>query len=299
MNILKTPTINLAIGPNCPVRCEGCYNHFGNTHEKENTLVKPYEVSDFIDNIVEATQDKIKITVSGGDPLHHPEITSILRDLRSKPVEEIKLDTVGSAFLAAPRIIFKGRGIATRIQPQTITPFVDSISLPLDGATQDSIESFRKGRRNLLRETYMLSEILKDLDMDFGFNTVVHSSNISEMQQIHDLARDLGAKTWQAFEYDPKGPNPSRSKDELTLRPSEFDQAVKSLIVSTTEMEVACKSLQRRQGAYFLIDDSGFAWQPNGNSSRKTIGHITNDKEKVIYEWMNHITKLEMDRVQA
>ena len=43
----KEPTINFAIGPNCPVRCEGCYNHFGDTALSGVGLVTASEVIDF------------------------------------------------------------------------------------------------------------------------------------------------------------------------------------------------------------------------------------------------------------
>ncbi len=36
--IVRHPRLNLAIGPNCPVRCEGCYNNFGESFSNGGSL---------------------------------------------------------------------------------------------------------------------------------------------------------------------------------------------------------------------------------------------------------------------
>jgi len=46
----RGPRLNLAIGPNCPVRCEGCYNSFGNT-ASEGGIITASEVIDFATEI--------------------------------------------------------------------------------------------------------------------------------------------------------------------------------------------------------------------------------------------------------
>ena len=49
LEVHKEPTINFAVGPSCPVRCEGCYNHFGET-SKLGGLVSADEIIDFADD---------------------------------------------------------------------------------------------------------------------------------------------------------------------------------------------------------------------------------------------------------
>lgn len=108
---LKGPTINLAIGPACPVRCEGCYTHFGNTSSLGG-LVTADEVIDFAGSA--QAEGVSQATLSGGDPLFHPEIVAIARGLRELGLK-VKLDTVGTAFLGPARVVFKGRGQVAKI----------------------------------------------------------------------------------------------------------------------------------------------------------------------------------------
>jgi hypothetical protein len=56
---------------------------------------------------------------------------------------------------------------------------------------------------------------------------------------------------------------------------------------------VACKSLQARTGAYFLVDDSGHALEPAGEGLRHVFGHITHDPELVMAALRQHIRELQ------
>jgi hypothetical protein len=55
---------------------------------------------------------------------------------------------------------------------------------------------------------------------------------------------------------------------------------------------VACKSLQARTGAYFLVDDSGHAWKPAGDGLRHVFGHVTRDRDLVMAALRQHIREL-------
>ena len=75
---IRGPRLNLAIGPNCPVRCEGCYNNFGNSYSSGG-LITSEEIIDFASDVRERDIDGV--TLSGGDPLFHPEIVNIVTGL--------------------------------------------------------------------------------------------------------------------------------------------------------------------------------------------------------------------------
>jgi MoaA/NifB/PqqE/SkfB family radical SAM enzyme len=124
----------------------------------------------------------------------------------------------------------------------------------------------------------------------FGFNTVAHAANISKLEEIRKIAENLGAYEWQVFEYDTSGPNPTNKKASLQLAEGVFD-VVTSQLVSQSTMKIVCKSLQKRTGSYFLIDDSGMAWQPLGEQQRKIIGHITRDRAIVLDALRSHISQ--------
>lgn len=131
--------LNLAVGPSCFVRCDGCYNLFGRTATRGG-LVTMRELEPFVRSAREFGVDQV--TVSGGDPLTHPEIFDILAMLRSLGFF-IKMDTVGSAFMRDSRIQFYGSGSVSQVDPASIAPLVDMIGLPLDGASTMVQRRFR------------------------------------------------------------------------------------------------------------------------------------------------------------
>lgn len=286
--VSKEPTINFAIGPYCPVRCEGCYNHFGNTFQ-HGSLVTGEEVVDF----AAAAQGEgvTQATLSGGDPLFHPEIALITQELKDLGLK-VKLDTVGTAFLGNAPIVFKGRGTVNKVDVADIAPHVDFVNVPLDGARQNTVANFRRGRPNLLNETVAVARLLKKAGVSFGFNTVANASNLSELWAIREIAEREGASEWQVFEYDPNGPNPTNQKSRLKLAPGQFDEATAGLATTENGLKVVCKSLATRSGAYFLVDDSGRAWKPDGEGTRQIFGHITNERDIVMAALGRHITEL-------
>jgi len=286
--VAKEPTINLAIGPMCPVRCEGCYTHFGNTASLGG-LITGNEVVAFAGSA--QAEGVSQATLSGGDPLFHPEIVAIAQGIRELGLK-IKLDTVGTALLGPARVVFKGHGRVAKIEVDEISPNVDFVNIPLDGARQKTVENFRRGRGNLLAETRAVARLLRDAGITFGFNTVANTSNLDELPAIRDMAEEDGASEWQVFEYDPDGPNPTRQKPRLKLAPGQFANATRGLESTSGRLKVTCKSLQARARAYFLVDDSGQAWKPAGEGLRHVFGHITHDRELVMAALRQHIREL-------
>lgn len=240
----KEPTINFAIGPNCPVRCE-CYNYFGDT-AKLGGLVTAEEVIDF----------------------------------------------VGTVLLGDAPILYKGRGTVAKVEVSDIAPYTDRANIPLDGATQETINTFRHGRPNLLHETRLVAGVLRSTGVLFGFNTTANAGNIGELAAIRDIAEEEGAVEWQVFEYDPNGPNPTNKKDALRLAPGQFDEATNGLVSTSGNLQIVCKSLQARSGMYFMVNDAGTAWKPREQGGQDIIGHITADREQVLAALRRHIEGL-------
>lgn len=284
----KEPTINLAIGPMCPVRCEGCYAHFGNT-SRLGGLITADEVVSFARSAQE--QGVRQATLSGGDPLFHPEIVAIARGVRDLGLT-VKLDTVGTALLGPARVVYKGRGQAEKVEVCAIRPHVDFVSIPLDGARQETVASFRRGRPNLLAETRAVARLLRSAGIPFGFNTVANARNLSELPAMREIAEEDGASEWQVFEYDPDGPNPTNLKSRLVLAPGQFAERTRDLALAPGRMKVTCKSRAVRAGAYFLVDDSGQAWKPSGGGTRHVFGHVTKDRELVLAALRQHMSEL-------
>jgi MoaA/NifB/PqqE/SkfB family radical SAM enzyme len=122
---------------------------------------------------------------------------------------------------------------------------------------------------------------------------VANTSNLDELRAIRDIAEEDGASEWQVFEYDSDGPNPTKRKSRLRLAPGQFAERTRDLGSTSGHLKVACKSLQARTGAYFLVDDSGHAWKPAGEGLRHVFGHVTHDRELVMAALRQHIRELQ------
>ncbi len=256
----------------------GCYNHFGETAQFGG-LVTAEQVIEFATDA--RSEGVTQATLSGGDPLFHPEIVPILGGLKDLGMK-IKLDTVGTAFLDDSPIVYKGRGIAAKVEVTEIAPHVDFVNIPLDGARQETVAHFRRGRANLLAETKAVANLLRNAGVDFGFNTVANARNLDELSSMKDIVEEEGAVEWQIFEYDPEGPNPTNKKSSLRLNPGQFEQATEGIAPTNDRLRIVSKSLQTRSGAYFLVDDSGLAWKPAGEGFRHVLGSITTDRAQVL-----------------
>lgn len=286
--IIRQPRLNLAVGPNCPVRCEGCYNSFGDTFSTGG-LVTLDEITDFAAEVGARGIDGV--TLSGGDPLFHPEIVDIVNDLHDIAYR-VKIDTVGTSLLEDSMIIFKGRGLTPRVDIDAIKDSVESITLPLDGADQETIEYFRRGRKNIFEETKAIAHLLTEAGVKFGFNTVVHAKNSDQVKEIGDLALSLGAFEWHVFEYDTTGPNPSRQKEVLRIDYEDFEAATQNLgqmALDGMRLDLRTRDSRTGAGAYFFVNDAGEAWSPESEGIPVRYGHITRDRDQVLASYDEYL----------
>jgi len=287
------PNLNLAIGPSCFVRCRGCYNYFGNT-ARTGGLVSAEEALDFLceARMLGVTQ----ITISGGDPLTHPEIRQILMGI-SRLGLTTKVDTVGTALITDASVRFYGTGTIKQFSARDIAPYIDTLGLPLDGSSEETSSQFRAGRENLTNEVMKTIVIAKEAGIRVCVNTVAHRGNLADLSRVMGLVVSSGADEWQIFEFQPTGSLGSRAANLLKLDPGEFHSGTQSLLSSNNHspnLKIVYKSRALREGAYFLVDDAGVAWIPAASGNRRTvIGHISTDRKRVLERLKLHIRQRE------
>jgi len=279
--------INFAIGPSCFVRCRGCYNFFGNSYRRGN-LVTAAELLDF-GSAAKGIGVK-KATLSGGDPLTHPQFLPILRGLANLGLI-IKVDTVGTSILGVAAKVFYGQGEVAQVSVLEIARYVSVVGLPLDGASNTTIQRFRVGRPDLLRETCEAVSALKAANVNVCINTVVHQGNVDELDELYEIVVASGADQWQLFEFQPTGPLASRNGDSLRLAPGQFDCMVRRFATTRgARPRIEFKSRSDRKHLYFMVDDTGLAWLPGAAGLDRTVlGHITRDRAKVMTALSGHL----------
>jgi MoaA/NifB/PqqE/SkfB family radical SAM enzyme len=294
---IRKPTLNLAIGPWCPVRCEDCYNLFGDT-AKNGGLITGDEVLDFAAAAGEAGVGRA--IISGGDPLSHPDILKVSAGLHDQDGLGwfTRLDAVGTSFLdpdeaagPGPRIIFKGKGFMPLHNPADFTDHVSRIHIPLDGASQRTAQAFRKGRPNSFEEAFIIADKISAAAIPLGIHSVANQVNIGEFPEMYQLIANRTAATeWRVFQFDPTGPNPSGHSERLALGPGQFEAMTASMdehIVASRGLRVMFGKLgtaeERARGIYFMVNDGGFAYMRRpGQLEVEQLGHITRDRNLVM-----------------
>ena len=286
--------LNLAIGPDCPIRCEGCYNVFAEFGDDQK-LVTAAEVIGFAAAASELGLDQI--TLSGGDPLHHPEIVDIVQDLRPY-AEFIQMDTVGTAFMGETAVLYQGRvpgAKVPKVSMEAVGASIDQLNLPIDDGGRKRLE-FRKGRSKLAFETDDLIWQATYEQVLVGINTVVTAANIGHLLDIRDIVEEHRVHEWQLFQFDPFGPNPSRLKTALQVSDAAFNEATGQLeseifvedgvIVSPL---LSVKGLRQRIGSYIMINAAGIAHreelvEDSGAYSKQihVVGHIVRNEAAVL-----------------
>ena len=270
--------INLSAGSSCFVRCHGCYNHFG---ADADALT-----SGIILEFLEAARSKgaDRVTLCGGDPLSRPDILDLIRGIRGLGYR-ISLDTVGTPLLGNAQTIFYGRHAVGQVDIQMLASLVDEIGIPVDGATEQIIQAFRKGRQNFLSEQLSILSLLNDVNASICVNTVVNQFNIVSLNSILDLLSPFNAvKKWQLFQFIPSGPLGFKNRLKYEISQEAFVVAMESLQIYAESkhntIKIDYKTSASRRGNYLLIDSDGLAWVPKfsidnvPSSNRLIIGDI-------------------------
>jgi MoaA/NifB/PqqE/SkfB family radical SAM enzyme len=267
--------INLSVARSCFVRCDGCYNHFGRVNELAGTDV----IVAFLDRAHRAGVGKV--TLCGGDPLARPDILPLLEHIKELGFV-VNLDTVGTPLLGAVSTVFYGRRPVPRVEAGSLARLVDLIGIPVDGANNATVATFRTGRADLLDEQ---QQVLRVLDGDRArvcVNTVVHRQNIAEVPSIFPLiCRYPCVVKWQLFQFSPTGPLGFRNRDGYLIDEDSFLALDAHLCDEAAARhwsgDIELKTNARRRDAYVLVDSEGLAWQPNkaaATDRRVIVGDI-------------------------
>ena len=287
--------VNFAIGPSCFVKCLGCYDHFGNT-AKRGGLIRADDVLGFAKEA--GALGVAEVTLSGGDPLTHPDIVEIARGLKDNGFF-VNLDTVGKAFLAPAKMAFYGDGEISQVDMFALRGSVDLLGIPIDGPSDAVIGAFRISRTgSMLADGLTLIRMSAEHRMSTCVNTVLHRQNVAFLPELAEVIANSGAKKWQIFEFQPIGPLGSRNASLFRLEPGEFAAATRKLPY-LPNIAVQTKDAAARKEAYFMVDDAGFAWHPGEGADREVIGHVSRDRDLVLVRLARHLasrTTLDFER---
>lgn len=149
----------------CNLKCKHCYV------DKKGFDMPLDTFRDVVDQFFNS--GGLKVLITGGEPLIHPDFEKILRYVRKYG---IRLEVLTNGTLIDKKLA------------RIINKYVDEVQVSIDG-----LKGHEQIRGDWLAKTI---EGLKKLDIDFAISTMVTKFNIQEFNEIEKMVEELGAKRW-------------------------------------------------------------------------------------------------------
>lgn len=146
--------------------------------------MKGYEIRKLLENLTSSMERIPHVIFTGGNPLLHPDFSSILMDAARLRLG-FSVSPAAGDFLTVEQI-FKMEEYG-----------VGSISLSLDGtpSTHDHI----RNRKGSFRKTVELANLIKSEGIRTQINTTIMERNIMDLPFIFHTLRELGINIWELF----------------------------------------------------------------------------------------------------
>ncbi len=192
----------------CPLACKHCRaTACADPYPDELTTEECYKL---IDNIVSFSNPILILT--GGEPMLRADIYDIAR----------------YATDAGLRVVMAPCG--TLIDDESARKILESgvqhISISIDGATAESHDAFR-GVPGAFENSLKGLEAAKRAGIDFQINTTITTDNLHELEQIMNLAVELGASVFNPFMLVPTGRGKDLADHEISA--SQYEQTLEWL----------------------------------------------------------------------
>ncbi len=270
--------LNIFVSQKCFLYCKGCYSY-----SREEKCGQELETDIILEFLKYAYNKGIKkVTICGGDPLTRKDIVKLLRKIK-KIGYYISLDTLGTSILKNVKLDLKQT--IKKTSAKDIASLVDMIGIPIDGSTDDVFSKFRPTNKEIVKEQIDICNKLNEYGANICINTVLHKDNIEDIFEIAKIVKKLNyIKKWQIFEFEPFGKFGRLNRHLFEINENEFLK-VKEQIEAyfCNDKRIQFKNSKKRDGAYVLVDNSGYAYVSSNcnllQENRQIIGNIKEQKD--------------------
>lgn len=204
----------------CNLTCQHC---------RASSIREPEEDELSIEKIREITDEIAEIgnilILSGGEPLVRDDIYEIARYANNQGLRVV-LATNGTLFTKENVQELKDAG-------------VQRVSISIDGANAESHDEFR-GVEGVFNEVLDGIEILKEKDMPFQINTTITRKNADQIEDILELAKELGATALHIFLLVPTGRGEELENQEIS--PQRYEEVLNWFYEKQDEVDMEFKA---------------------------------------------------------
>lgn len=198
---VRTPDqVTISITEECPNRCLHCALPDSGHHHR----LEPEEVEDVVNQVLDL--GTTLVIFDGGEPATYRELPDLVRSVDDRAISTIF--TSGAGFSAKLARDLKDAGLF-------------AVNVSLDSAREDEHDRMR-GRSGAFRDAIKAVKNALDAGLLVDLYVVLRSDNVSEINEFHRLASEVGAHELTFFEVVPVG----RWSGELGSVLSEEDHAL-------------------------------------------------------------------------
>ncbi len=193
----------------CTLRCNFNCIHCGSDCQKENRIPDmPKE--DFLKILSDirphVNPHKTMIVITGGEPLVRKDLEEIGRE-----IYEMEYPW---------GFVTNGWGLSQERLTALLDAGLRSVTISLDGYTEESHEWFRGKKGAWLRALNAISRVASTPDLVYDVVTCVNKKNIDDLEKLKSILISLNVKHWRLFTVFPKGR--AKNNQLLKLSTAEF-----------------------------------------------------------------------------
>ena len=195
----------------CTLRCNFNCVHCGSDCAKEN-IVPDMPKEDFLKILSDIrphiNPHKTMVVITGGEPLVRKDLEETGREMYN----------MGYPW----GFVTYGWGLSQERLDSLLHAGLRSVTVSLDGYTEESHEWFRGKKGSWLRALNAISRVAGTPGLKYDVVTCVNKKNINDLHKLKSMLVSLEVKHWRLFTVFPKG----RAKDNplLKLSTEEFVQ---------------------------------------------------------------------------
>ena len=203
----------------CNLKCKHCYQEAGPKLKEELDLAARVDIVDQL-----ADEDVFSIAFSGGEPLMDPDLWKVLQRARQRNLY-ISIATNGTLII---------KEVAQRMADCG----VNYVEISLDSTKPEVHDEFRGVPGFWEKAVKGIKNAVAQEGFEVGIAATITQINIEEIEDLIQLAKNLGADKFYAFNFIPTG----RGKKivDLDLTPQQREQMLNTLYQHYLKGDIVC-----------------------------------------------------------
>ena len=256
---IKIPFVSIQITDMCNLNCPFCF--------RRKVSEEPFsKIKAIIDNLTDYDTDTI--VISGGEPLLRKDLKDILQLCKEH------------GFKTA----LQSNGLILKDNLDSILPYVDWISLSLDGESKEKNAPMRN-EKQFDAIIDVLPEI-KKRNISVKLGTVVNKKNYKDIENIGSLIAG-NVDVWKLYQFYPRGGTiAEKNKSELEISDKLFNNIAEKIKSKFPNINISTHSVDEfNKSPCLMIDPDGKVFISKNNKDF-LIGDIVNDKDSFVKNYL-------------